>query len=234
MKIYRVRVKRLMITIIGDVHGRTKSYQKWLRNNLDPDSRSVQIGDMGLGFAGVGLPAPGQPPLGASHKFFRGNHDSPERCRAHKNYLGDFGYLPDDRLFWCAGAYSIDRDRRIEGISWWADEELSYRELEKAIDLYALMKPRFVLSHEAPEKASKVLLYDLVGPYFSMKLECAGSRTAQALQIMLDIHKPEKWVFGHYHVDKKFHVPGYDTEFICLGGIMNDGEQPHTYDLDTK
>jgi hypothetical protein len=224
----------MSLVVIGDIHGSTKTYQKWLRDNLDPSQRSVQIGDMGLGFAGVGLPAPGQPPLPENHKFFRGNHDSPAKCRVHKNYLGDFGYLPEDKLFWVAGAFSIDRMFRIEGVSWWRDEELSQEELNKAIDLYVQSKPRFVLSHEAPEKAAKVLLYDLQGPYFAAKLDCAMSRTSQALQAMLDLHQPEIHIFGHYHVDKHFHVPGYSTEFICIGGIMNDGEQPHTYELDTK
>ena len=223
-----------MITVIGDIHGWTKTYQKWIQNNLAPAQRSIQIGDMGLGFAGVGLPAPGMPPFTGDHKFFRGNHDSPEKCRAHKNYLGDFGYLPDDKIFYLAGAFSIDRIYRTEGVSWWRDEELSYEELNKAVDLYAEVKPRFVLSHETPEKAAKFLLYDLQGPYFAAKLDCAGSRTSQALQVMLNIHQPEKWIFGHYHVDKHFYLPHMDTEFICLGGIMNDGEQPHTYELETK
>src|ERR1700693_679215 len=183
------------ITIIGDIHGHTKTYQKWLRDNLDPAHRSIQIGDMGLGFAGVGLPAPGQPPLEGDNKFFRGNHDSPEKCKAHKNYLGDYGYLDGDKLFWLAGAFSIDRAYRIEGISWWADEELSCRELEKAIDLYLQVKPRFVLSHEAPAKAANVLLASLLGPYFLAKGECANSRTGQALEAMLIMHQPEKWIF---------------------------------------
>ena len=224
----------MSITIVGDIHGRTKTYQKWLRDNLDPTARSIQIGDMGLGFAGVGLPAPGQPALAESHKFFRGNHDSPEKCQAHKNYLGDYGYLEENSLFWVAGAFSIDRQFRIEGVSWWADEELSYGELGKAIDLYREVKPRFVLSHEAPAIAGAVLLYDQMGPYFAAKGGCLTSRTAQALESMLDIHQPEKWIFGHYHVDKKFYVPKLATEFICIGGIMSDGEQPHTYELDTK
>lgn len=224
----------MSITVIGDVHGRTKTYQKWLRDNLDQDHVSIQVGDMGLGFAGVGLPAPGQPPLGPTHKFFRGNHDSPSRCREHKNYLGDYGYLVQYGIFWCSGAFSIDREYRIEGVSWWPDEQLSYEELGNAIDLYLQVKPRFVLSHDTASKAGKVLLYDLIGPYFMAKQGCIESRTAQALQSMLESHQPEKWIFGHYHIDKKFYVPGYKTEFICVGGIMGDGEQPHTYELDTK
>ena len=80
--------------VIGDIHGKTKTYQKWIRDNLDPGQFSVQIGDMGLGFVGVGLPAPGMSPLDLNHKFFRGNHDNPQKCRAHRNYLGDYDYLP--------------------------------------------------------------------------------------------------------------------------------------------
>lgn len=224
----------MSITIIGDVHGYTKTYQKWLTHSLDESARSIQIGDMGLGFAGVGLPAPGQSPLPLNHRFFRGNHDSPEKCQAHKNYLGDYGYLDEDRLFWLAGAYSIDRDMRVEGVSWWRDEELSYSELYKAIDLYKTVKPRFVLSHEAPSIAGAVLLYDLVDPYFVAKGSSTFSRTAQALESMLNYHEPEKWIFGHYHVDKTFRVPKHNTEFIALGGILNSGEQPHTYELDTR
>lgn len=216
----------MSIIIVGDVHGYTKTYQKWLRQNLDPSQRSIQIGDMGLGFSGVGLDR-----LEENHKFFRGNHDNPEKCRAHKNYLGDYGYLPEDKLFWVAGAWSIDRAYRVAGVSWWEDEELSYQELDEAIQLYEGFKPRFVLSHEAPAKAANVLLASQLGPYFAAKGACAQSRTAQALQIMLEAHQPEKWIFGHYHLDKEFYTPGFDTKFVCVGGMLDAGEPPHTYEL---
>lgn len=219
--------------IIGDVHGFTKSYQRWIQRNLDPSVRTIQIGDMGLGFSGVGLPSPGMQLLDGNHKFFRGNHDNPAKCRAHKNYLGDYGYLPQDGIFWCAGAWSIDQAYRVEGVSWWRDEELSYDELGKALELYEQTKPRFVLSHEAPAKAAGTLLMDMVGPYAYEKAKCADSRTSQALQMMLDKHEPEEWIFGHFHVDKQFYVPNCSTKFRCVGGIMQDGEQPHTYELKT-
>lgn len=214
------------IIVIGDVHGFTSTYQKFIRR-LPPGQRTIQVGDMGLGFAGTGLHQ-----MSNDHKFFRGNHDSPEECRAHKNYLGDYGYLPEAGIFYLAGAWSIDRDMRVEGETWWRDEELGYIELSKAIELYEQVKPRFVLSHEAPSKAGKTLLYNLVGPYFAEKLACSGSRTAEALQQMLDHHAPEQWVFGHYHLDKQFYTPGFTTKFVCVGGMMQSGEPPHTYDLE--
>jgi hypothetical protein len=215
------------IVVIGDVHGSTKTYQKYVRR-LPDGQRSLQIGDMGLGFKGVGLHD-----MGPNHKFFRGNHDAPDKCRSHANYLGDYGFLPEDNIFYLAGAFSIDRAWRIEGQSWWADEELSYDELGKAIDLYRQVKPRFVISHEAPAKSGNVLLADLQGPYFAAKGGCVNSRTAQALESMLSFHQPEELVFGHYHVDKQFYVPGWSTKFTCVGGMMRSGEQPHIYVLET-
>jgi hypothetical protein len=199
------------ITIIGDVHGKTETYQKLIRR-LPPDQPSIQVGDMGIGFKGVGLDK--MPP---HHGWFRGNHDDPAKCQKTTNYLGDWGYLPQYDIFYVAGAYSIDNAFRIEGVSWWSDEELSYAQFSEAIDEYARIKPRFVLSHEAPEKISAALLYDLMSPYFTAKAACQSSRTCSALQYMFELHQPKEWVFGHYHVNKQLESNG--TLFTCVAEL---------------
>jgi len=201
-----------MIIIIGDVHGKTGTYQKIIRRMPD-GQRSIQIGDMGLGFPDAGLHK-----MPDEHKWFRGNHDDPEKCRANYNYLGDYGFLEADNLFYLAGAFSIDREWRIEGRSWWRDEELSYEDLNRALDLYKEKKPRYVISHEAPSDAGRTLLYGLTkDPYFLAKNECCNSRTAQALEAMFEAHQPKEWVFGHYHVDKTFEMRG--TKFTCVAEL---------------
>lgn len=210
-----------MITLIGDVHGKTKAYQKIISRML-PGQRTIQLGDMGIGFKYVGLQQ-----LPDEHKWFRGNHDCPGKCRRHKNYLGDFGYLPEDRLFWMAGAFSIDRMYRVQGESYWIDEELSYTELSEAVKLYEQVRPKFVISHEAPARAGCALLDELKGPYFSAKQECCKSRTSEALQDMLDIHQPKEWVFGHYHVNKTFQLSQIETKFTCVAELS-------TYELKTE
>jgi hypothetical protein len=207
-----------MITIIGDVHGKTHIYQKRLRQHYE-GRRTIQIGDMGIGFKGVSLHEMPQ-----NHRWFRGNHDNPEKCRQNPNYLGDYGYLPEDRLFWLAGAWSIDHAARISGISWWPDEELSIKELGEALDLYETVKPEFVISHEAPQEAARYLLSSMVGNYFSAKMGCIATRTRTALQAMLDIHQPKEWVFGHYHVNMQFKVANQRgemlrTKFTCVGEL---------------
>jgi hypothetical protein len=176
---------------------------------------------MGLGFKDVKLP-----PLSKVNRWLRGNHDNPALCRQHPNYLGEYGYLPSFNLFYVSGAMSIDAAWRTEGQTWWREEELSYGQLDTAIQAYCAAKPKRVVSHECPAKAHDVLLYDLVGSYFAMKAACKDSRTCQALQVMLDNHQPEEWVFGHYHVNKQFKVPGYDTLFTCVAPM-------DTYVLDT-
>jgi Calcineurin-like phosphoesterase len=207
----KVEVKGRGIVVIGDVHGKVETYQKIIQR-MPEGQRSVQIGDMGLGFKGVGLHE-----MPDCHKWFRGNHDNPEKCRANKNYLGDYGYLPEDKLFWLGGAFSIDRDYRVEGVSWWRDEELSIEELGKAVNLYEETKPEYVLSHECPSEAAKFMLQSLG---IRSTANDANSRTAQALQIMYEIHQPKEWVFGHWHVDKTFHLKQDSrTEFHCVAEL---------------
>jgi hypothetical protein len=210
-----------MIKIIGDIHGHTGDYKRLVRS-MPEGQRSIQIGDMGVGFSGVVVHDMSQ-----DHKWFRGNHDNPAKCHKHPNYLGiqDWGFLSEDNLFWVAGAFSIDRAWRIPGMSWWPDEELSYQELQKAIGYYEAVKPRFVISHEAPSKAAKIMLMGEQGGYFTAKLDCTMSRTAEALQTMFDLHKPEQWIFGHYHIDCTFDFQG--TKFTCVAELS-------TYDLETN
>ena len=182
--------------IIGDVHGRIADYQK-----LAAGAESIQIGDMGLGFRGVSLPP--RP----THRFFRGNHDSPASCRDHPNYMGDWGYDAALGLFWLSGADSIDKHLRREGVSWWRDEELSLGEFQEALDLYERVKPRTVLSHDGPQA--------FIEAGFGIR---DRSRTRQALQAAYELWQPRVWVFGHHHVRREFESPD-GTLFVCLGEL---------------
>jgi hypothetical protein len=221
---------------IGDVHGKIQRYRAIIRG-LPEGSKSIQLGDMGLGFDKVRLWPGGSLDRGV-HRFIRGNHDNPQVCQNHPRYLGDYGYLEDERLFYLGGAWSIDKDWRVPGKSWWPDEELSYADLDKAYQLYVKSKPQIVATHEAPSKAAFYMLDHLVigGPkhqpcptdqsvrlkgdeyaYYKAKLGCVNTRTSQALQRMLEEHQPRYWTFGHYHKTITFHIG--PTEFQCLNEL---------------
>ena len=195
--------------LIGDIHGMFEEYYQPILREIG-DEPSIQLGDMGVGFPDTKFP-----PLAAQAKFIRGNHDNPDVCRAHPNYLGEYGYIDDWDLFYLSGAWSIDWDMRKPGVTWWWDEELSIRELNKALDLYEKVKPSIVVSHDCPEIAKISMLLHIQGRNFYN----APTRTNQILQAMFEIHQPSNWFFGHYHSSRRFQI--HETTFRCVA----EGEQ---------
>lgn len=168
---------------------------------IEDADESIQIGDMGIGFAHISLP-----PI-PNHKFFRGNHDFPQACRAHPSYLSDWGYDNANSLFWFAGADSIDKHLRREGVSWWRDEDLSIAEFERALELYEQVNPRVVLSHDGPQ--------EFIRAAFGID---DRSRTRQALQAAYELWQPDLWVHDHHHLRREFQSPE-GTLFTCLGEL---------------
>lgn len=222
---------------IGDVHGKIKEYRRIIRS-LPAGAKSLQLGDMGIGFKGVHLfPGGSMDYRNRKHLFIRGNHDDPAKCRKHLCYAGDYGYLSDEKLFYLGGAWSIDHAWRIPGVSWWPDEELNLEELNKAAQLYMESKPEIVATHEAPSKAAMIMLSSLIiAPahepcptdqgiavkqedyqYYKEKLGCVNTRTSRVLQQMFEAWQPKYWLFGHYHARRCFLLGR--TEFNCLGEL---------------
>ena len=217
---------------VGDVHGKTMDLKWRIMHDLTfRDKKVFQVGDMGIGFKGVVLEGIDPKKL----QFIRGNHDSPADCAVHPNYAGDYGYVPEEKLFYCGGAWSIDQAWRTEGVTWWKEEELDAVELNKAFQLYKECKPEIVATHEAPAQAAIILLNQLMlglGPkdkgesnpvrvphsadyaYYKEKVGCKNTRTSQVFQQMLDVWGPKHWVFGHYHVRMDFELQG--CMFHCL------------------
>lgn len=178
--------------ILGDIHGHTnKAIELALAN---PNKLIVQIGDWGL-FPKHYIPLP------ENLKFFRGNHCNPDLAKKHPNYLGDFGF--NNNFFWVSGAASIDKSQRIEGVSWWRNEELSYKEFDDCIKMYESMRPQIVLTHDGPQ--------EIIQKMFGISDSTA---TRQALQAMFEIWQPKLWVFGHHHVRKEMSFS--KSKFVCL------------------
>lgn len=185
-----------MIRFIGDVHGETKEYLQLIRKT----DHSVQVGDMGLGFRGVTLP------VLDTHKFIRGNHDSPKLCREHPNHLGDYGicHINGRSILYVAGGFSLDQKFRLPGVTWWQEEELSYEDLQKAVDLAEGKQIDIVVSHEAPAAIVQLML-----PHSPI-----GTRTSQGLEALRRVVNPKMWVFGHYHM--RFYKTVNGCNFVGL------------------
>ena len=184
------------MTFIGDVHGKWRQYRNITRN-LD---YSLQLGD--FGFQEHVYHSKYRDP--ERHKVIFGNHDNtrylhyPHSMKNHGEWFG---------IFCVRGALSIDRQWRIEGVSWWSDEQLEYSEMMRALEDYEKAKPSIMATHDCP-----ALVYPVFG-YTPSKL----CRTTSFFDNLFEIHKPDVWLFGHHHISTRQNIKG--TEFICLSEL---------------
>lgn len=176
---------------------------------------SLVVGDMGLGFWPDNSPDScggksfiNDIPL--QHKFIVGNHDDRALSYQHPNCLGDYGYHEHSGIFYISGGFSCDRDYREKGVDWWANEELSPAQMLNALKLYEKVKPSIVVAHECP---TEVKYFVITNP---VKREIT-SRTEELLQQMIDIHRPDYFIFGHHHTREEINIGG--TEYQCLDTV---------------
>lgn len=216
------------LRIIGDVHG----YHEKLVNLCNEAEYSLCVGDIGFSYNYLKVN------LGLNSYLLGGNHDNYTRktccngcdvCEKRgytfplqtKHFLKDYGILeiPEFKpIFYVRGAWSIDRDFRIAGVSWWEDEELTYQQCVHAIEKYEEIKPEFVVTHTCPRN---VIPYIPFNSEFGDKIY--QTRTEQMLENMYEIHQPKIWIFGHFHKtwNKEFVHPSSSkiTNFFCLGEL---------------
>lgn len=193
------------ILFIGDVHGKFEKYKNVLSRNKNSYDYSIQVGDMGIGFRNDLMPE-----MGPNDFFIRGNHDDPTMCKKSINYIHDgtiFNIPNGEKMMLIGGALSIDAYRRVEGVNWWRDEELSYYELDHLIDIYVREKPMIMTTHEFPDSFANE---NLISPH----KEKYPSVTRQAFETMFSLHKPKFWIGGHWHTHINMNFHG--TQFICL------------------
>ena len=184
------------ITILSDIHGNAGVHERIMQWN---DS-TLQIGDCGFDYSYLRKWDP------EKHKVLAGNHDNYSIMKKFPHFLGDFGTW--NGIFFVRGAYSVDKDLRVQDRDWWIEEELTIEQGIFALEEYERTKPGIVVTHDGPEQVAEHLLR----PHQHR----ISTRTGQLLGRMFEIHQPKIWIFGHWHMSKKFFVPGFSTDFICL------------------
>lgn len=190
----------MKIRIIGDVHGKTYKYKELIRE-VD---YSIQLGDFGFKLEWGWLHKNIDP---TKHKIIPGNHDSYPFLTEHS--LGNYGShkIAEFEFFFIRGAGSIDECFRHAYIDWWPEEEMEYKELSNAFDLYESKKPDVVLTHTPPDSMKESF----------PELAEFRTRTGQALSFMFERHEPKLWLFGHIHKNliKKIN----NTTFVSLSEL---------------
>ena len=114
--------------------------------------------------------------------------------------------------FTFGGARSVDKDRRVEGESWWSEEEPTKAEIEYGKDklLKNLSDIDYVITHETPLFARAFISREKpVDDDYELPVVFD-----EWYNIISESERLKKWYFGHMHVDKAI------TE--KLRGVHND------------
>lgn len=203
-----------MTVFIGDVHGKWDRYKKIIADH----PKTIQVGDFGIGFKKYVTGDPdtdefySNPPydkmVKGGHRFINGNHDNPNVCKTHTQWI-PHGHVEGEVMF-LGGALSIDKEWRMPNYTWWENEELSIGELTDLQVKYMDIKPKVMVTHDTVEYAAQLMFHR--PEKFNYP-----SRTRQALTVMWENHKPDIWIYGHWH--KSFDEVICGTRFVCLNEL---------------
>jgi hypothetical protein len=118
---------------------------------------------------------------------------------------GNIYTIEDKTFFTMGGALSIDKHLRIENVTWWKEEEISYNDIENGLDNLEKVNYEvdYVLTHTAPQ-----FLIESIYKYTPHK-----DPTSKTLNLFYDrIKFKHNWMFGHLHIDTSY----MDNRFISL------------------
>jgi len=160
--------------------------------------------------------------------FVDGNHENHERLSLLESvdmFGADVGKVRDNifhlrrgriytienkKFFAFGGAMSVDKEWRIDRVSWWKEEEPTYAEC--AIALENLEKAGntvdIVLTHTAP----KTILETFAEKYLIATDRIQEDSVARFLDEVYRRTEFKNWFFGH------FHTPWTHESFQCLYG----------------
>lgn len=164
-----------MICVTGDIHGDQVLWDACINNSLNDGDTIIVLGDFGFGFFdGRYWPEEMFYDYLAEQKytvlFIDGNHENFDKLNSYpveqwnggrvqfirKNVIhlmrGEIYDIDEKKVFCFGGGYSLDRDYRVPGRTWWPQEMPSDEEYKNATNnLKACeLKIDYVLTHTSP------------------------------------------------------------------------------------
>lgn len=147
--------------------------------------------------------------------FVDGNHENFDKLNAYQQYEWNGGYIHkitdsiyhlmrgyiftihDNTFFTFGGGTSIDKNHRIEGLSWWKEEIPNYQQYEQGLTTLDNVgwNVDYVITHTAPS-----LIHTMIGNHYNQ-----DSLTMYLEEIRMNLTY-KTWFCGHYHIDKVFDV----------------------------
>lgn len=211
-----------MTVVIGDVHGRPDIIWEVMQV-LPPGSNIICTGEFGHGFYYQYCSEEKFYDYIAEQDililFVDGNHEDFSKLnslpvsvwnggKAHiirHNLIhlmrGEIYTINEKRIFTFGGGYSLDRERRTEGIDWWPEENIQETDRQNADNNLAVHnhKVDFCITHTAPIDTVGRLAYNHPGVIKKKVME--EFEITNYLQLVADTTEYSKWYFGHFHVD---------------------------------
>jgi predicted phosphodiesterase len=208
------------LMLLGDVHGDLDFLERRLSMARLHDVRHIiQLGDFGI-WSGSKGKAYRESVIALTEQyqvrldFLDGNHDNHECLRelvdeyGWENPIlmgGGLHYLPRGCRFLLGntkfgvlgGAFSIDLDRRVEGVSWWR------RETIESIDLARLGDEPvdILLTHDSPKRIDS-MCYPL-----RPELEQKSLANRKAVLAAIEQTHPHTVYHGHWHIRVSYSLP---------------------------
>lgn len=231
------------VLISGDTHGEFEDLSGAIRE-LSP-AAVIVAGDFGYwhesdlveggspeAFLHEGLRHPGVPVY-----FCDGNHENHAMLQALVREQGwenpieageDLFYLPrgssleirGHKCLFMGGAFSIDKAWRVEGKSWFPEEDVTEEEIERTLARPDLDSFDTVITHTCPS----VCLPAVCAAVGIQPEWVTSDATERALQRLLEaVPNAKDWYFGHWHQALDFKVRGWKPRFHLLNMSPNPG-----------
>jgi predicted phosphodiesterase len=230
-----------VIVIIGDTHGEaTKLSNHSIKASCEGEFPQYVIVAGDFGFLWTSIPDDTEKywlkwfdNKSWTTLFVDGNHESFFRlnnlpvCSMFNSEVGQVSkkvfhlkrgniYTIENKTFFTfGGAMSIDKENRVEHISWWKEEEPSYVEYNHGLQNLEKNNNKidYVISHACPVSIFKKIEY-LLPFWCKEKINDSSTILLEAYKNKIDY---TKWFFGHYHIDNlvdEKHIALYERPYI--------------------
>lgn len=230
--------------ITGDTHGNQILWDACINSFLKPWDTIMVPGDFGIGFFDgrywseeMFYDYLEEQPY--TVLFCDGNHENFYKLNAYevkewnggrvqfirKNVIhlmrGEVYEIDDKKIFVFGGGFSIDKDYRVPGKSWWPEEMPNNEEYETARKHLEACgyKVDYIFTHTAPANTVEYMSRMNMGIKNTVIEE---SPLIGFLQWVEEKTEYKKWFFGHFHIDREL----WKNQIAVLDAIrdMETGE----------
>lgn len=219
------------LMLLGDLHGNTPHLEKAAKMaKREKVDLIFQLGDFGFLWQTSRIPNVNNvlKQFGVPLVWIDGNHENFEMLATlgatpqddEPTVLAEFitysprGYVWDFdgvKVMTLGGAFSVDVDSRLQGRSWWPEETITHRDVDRAV---SRGKVDILLAHDAPEVPPKLQHMMETGGGINLrsmgqegyKLDRASRSNRIAVTAVMQAVEPKLLVHGHMHYRYNDHL----------------------------